>query len=243
MNALLLAAGLGTRLRPITDTIPKCLVPIHGQPLLGIWVRRLISAGIGQLVVNTHYLSDQVAAYLDDIPDGDRIYLFHETQLLGTGGTLLATREALGQGPVMVVHADNFSTMDIGGFIEQHRQRPAGTIMTMALFETDDPQSCGIVVTDEHGVVHEFHEKVANPPGNLANAAVYIIEPEVIDLCAALNKAVVDLSTEIIPDLIGRIYTYKIDGYHRDIGSPAALDQVHLDISASDLDALLWEQK
>ena len=242
MRALLLAAGLGTRLRPITNTIPKCMVPIHDRPLLGIWLDRLFAAGIEHVVVNTHYLPDPVQAFLDDHPRREDITRIHEPELLGTGGTLLNTRHLFKDEPVMVIHADNFSTMDIAAFCAAHQQRPATCAMTMALFDTDAPETCGIVTTDASGVAQEFHEKVANPPGTLANAAVYIFEGEIFERCARLNKDFVDLSTEIIPGLLGQIYTHRITGYHRDIGSPAALAQVHADIPASDLDAILAEQ-
>lgn len=224
MKALLLAAGRGTRLRPVTDTIPKCLVPIGGRPLLGIWLDRLFSGNaVEHAVVNTHYLAEQVEAFVAASPWRDRVTLVHEEELLGTGGTLLNVRRHLGAGAVLMAHADNLTDIDIAAFQQAHARRPEAALMTMALFETDSPQSCGIVECDGEGLVTAFHEKVANPPGRLANAAVYILEPEVIDLIAGLGRPVVDFSTEVIPRLAGRIYTFPIDGYHRDIGSPEAL--------------------
>ena len=89
MRALLLAAGLGTRLRPITDTIPKCLVPINGAPLLQIWLERLTEAGIGPFLINTHYLEEQVKTFLEESAFLERAKLIHENYLLGTAGTLI----------------------------------------------------------------------------------------------------------------------------------------------------------
>ena len=90
MRALLLSAGLGTRLRPLTDTIPKCLVPIHGKPLLGYWIDLLLANEyIDRLLVNTHYLVDQVEAFIATSPSVQQIELLHENKLLGTGGTVL----------------------------------------------------------------------------------------------------------------------------------------------------------
>jgi mannose-1-phosphate guanylyltransferase len=94
-------------------------------------------------------------------------------------------------------------------------------------FRTDDPSSCGILELDPQKRVIAFHEKVENPPGNLANGAVYIFEPEVIDDVARLGKPVVDLSTEIIPNYLGRILCVETDGYHRDIGNPESLRRAH----------------
>ena len=92
----------------------------------------------------------------------------------------------------------------------------------MMTFDTDAPQSCGIV-EEQAGVVVAFHEKVANPPGTRANAAVYIFEPEVLDFLASLGKPVIDLSTEVLPHFLGRIHTFHNTWYHRDIGTLASL--------------------
>jgi mannose-1-phosphate guanylyltransferase len=99
--------------------------------------------------------------------------------------------------------------------------------MTMLAFRTDDPRSCGILELDSQNRVLAFHEKVENPPGNLANGAVYIFEPEVIDDIARLGRSVVDLSTEIIPNYLGRILSVETSGYHRDIGNPESLRRAH----------------
>jgi mannose-1-phosphate guanylyltransferase len=232
VRALLLAAGRGTRLRPLTDTIPKCLVPIRGVPLLGLWLDRLFEAGVERAVVNTHYLPEPVRAFVAASRWRERIELFHEDTLLGTGGTMRAVRDRLGEAP-LVAHADNLTEIDVQAFARAHAQRPAGTELTMALFETDAPQTCGIVELDAQQRVVRFHEKVPNPPGNLANAAVYVAGPEVFRRIEALGKPVVDLSTEILPGMMGRIYTYRLTGYHRDIGSPAALAAAERDMAAA----------
>lgn len=223
MRALLLAAGLGTRLRPLTDRVPKCLVPIHGQPLLGLWFDLLFAAGIDRALVNTHWLAPQVEAFVAASPWRDRVDLVAEPELLGTGGTILANRGWLGGDAFLVAHADNLTDFDVTGLLRAHANRPAGTAITMLAFRTDAPQSCGILEVDRRGIVQAFHEKVANPPGNLANAAVYVFEPEVIAVAAAYGRKVVDLSTEVIPHFTGRILAVETQGYHRDIGTPEAL--------------------
>ena len=123
----------------------------------------------------------------------------------------------------MLAHADNLTDFDVGELIAAHRTRPTGHLMTMLGFRTDDPRSCGILELDDRGTVVAFHEKVDDPPGNLANGAVYVFEPEVIDAIATMGRSAVDLSTEIIPDLIGRILCVETTGYHRDIGTPTSL--------------------
>lgn len=223
MRALLLAAGLGTRLRPITDRVPKCLVPIHGMPLLAYWLDLLLTAGIEQVMVNTHYLPGTVRAFVQSSPWRDKIMLVHEDVLLGTGGTILKNREFLAGGPFMLAHADNLTRFDVHAFMDAHARRQPGVEITMMTFDTDTPQSCGIVELDGRGIVLAFHEKSKTPPGNRANAAVYIFEPTVIEFLASLGKEFIDLSTEVLPKYLGRMQAFHNPDYHRDIGTPESL--------------------
>lgn len=223
MRALLLAAGLGTRLRPITDSIPKCLVEIHGKPLLGYWLDLLCRGGIERILINVHYFPEQVERFAKDSVWRDRSELVYENELLGTGGTVLRNRKWLEGGPFILAHADNLTRFRVQDFVSRHESRPTGTEITMMTFDTDAPETCGIVEEDAGGVVVAFHEKVVNPPGNHANAAVYILEPGVIDFIASLGKDFVDLSTEVLPAYIGRMTTFHNSDYHRDIGNPESL--------------------
>lgn len=223
MRALLLAGGLGTRLRPLTDKVPKCLVPIHGKPLLGYWLDLLFGSEVEAALVNTHYLPDPVRAFVAASPWRDRITLVHEDVLLGTGGTVLANADFFRDESFMVAHADNLTRFNVEDFIRAHNARPPGVAITMMTFATDMPQSCGIVEIDPAGLVSAFHEKVPDPPGNQANAAVYIFAPEVVGFIRSLGKPVVDLSTEVIPNFLGRIIPWLNEGYHRDIGTPESL--------------------
>lgn len=222
MRAMLLAAGLGTRLRPMTDTMPKCMVDIHGRPLLALWLERLLEGGIERVLVNTHWFAPVVEAHVRQSPWVSRVDLVHEPELLGTGGTLVANRDWFGGKPLLLAHADNLTDFDVRGLLAAHAARPAGVSMTMLAFRTDDPRSCGILECDDAGVVRAFHEKVDQPPGNLANAAVYVLEPDVTDFATSLAKGFVDLSTEVIPHFTGRILAVEHSGYHRDIGTPEA---------------------
>jgi mannose-1-phosphate guanylyltransferase len=219
LKALLLAAGLGTRLRPLTDTIPKCLVAIHGRPLLGYWLSLLTEAGVSPLLVNLHYFPEQVRAYVAGSNYNNQVSLVFEDDLYGTAGTLLRNKEFFGDEPLMLVHADNLSRFDVAAFIDAHQKRPAGCEITMMTFQTPTPQSCGIVELDDRGVVRAFHEKEPNPPGNLANGAVYILEPSLFAFLQGLHKEVIDFSTEVLPSYIGRIFTFHNSDYHRDIGT------------------------
>jgi mannose-1-phosphate guanylyltransferase len=229
MRALLLAAGIGSRLRPLTNTTPKCLVRVHDQPLLDYWLDLVFDGGIERALLNTHWLADQVRTHVENSPWRSRIDIVHEHELLGTGGTVRANRNWFSNQPFLVAHADNLTDFDVAGLITAHTNRPTGCVMTMLAFRTDDPQSCGILELDRQNRVLAFHEKVENPPGNLANGAVYIFEPEVINDIAQLGRSVVDLSTEIIPNYLGRILCVETSGYHRDIGNPESLRRAHLE--------------
>lgn len=228
----MLAAGLGTRLRPLTNTTPKCLVPVLGKPLLAYWLDLLLAAGIERVLINTHHLAEVVEKFVSGSRWREQITLVHERQLLGTGGTVLRNRDFFGRQALMVIHADNLSRFDVRAFLARHEARPRRAAMTMMTFDTDAPQTCGIVVLGDKGLVKEMHEKAADPPGRRANAAVYIFEPEVVDFIASLGRRVVDVSTEVLPHFMGRIYTFHNDCYHRDIGSPESLKRAETEFAA-----------
>jgi len=224
LRALLLAAGLGTRLRPITLHTPKCLVQVAGEPLLGRWLRQLEAAGCEAVLINTHYLADQVEAFLQQRPPGPMgVHTIHESELLGTAGTLLSNHAFFEDSTGLLIHADNAMGENLGGFLAAHEARPALCLLTMLTFRTDQPRSCGIVVTDSQGVLTAFHEKVAYPPGNCANGALYAFDAPFLDCLAGMNPQPSDFSTEVIPALIGRIQTWHTNQPYLDIGTPAAL--------------------
>lgn len=230
MKALLLCAGLGTRLRPITNNIPKCLVPINGKPLLQYWLENLSKAGITEFIVNTHYFSEKVEEFVKNSIYRDKIKLVYEKELLNTGGTLLHNKNLFDKDePFLLIHADNLSFCDFKEFIESHK-RNEKYLLTMMLFRTDVPQSCGIVKLDENNIVQEFYEKVSNPPSNLANGAVYICNYEIFEFLETLNKINIDFSLDVIPKLLGKINTYLNSTYHKDIGTINSFAEAQIDI-------------
>ena len=174
MKAILLAAGLGTRLRPLTNSTPKCLVPINGEPLLGIWIKKLMHVGVSEILINTHYLADQVYDYINSNPYKDRIKLIHEDKLLGTGGTLVNNSSFWKDEECWVIHADNFFAGSLDGMLKNHRDSQDHEI-SLLLFHTERPQSCGIVTLNDTGLIQSFHEKEPEPPGNLASGALFYL--------------------------------------------------------------------
>jgi mannose-1-phosphate guanylyltransferase len=223
MKALLLAAGLGTRLRPITDSIPKCLVPINGRALLDYWLDLLLGQGIERVLINTHYMADEVRRHIAVSPWADSVDLVHEPELLGTGGTILQNCNYFEDQAFFVAHSDNLTLFSLRQFQDSHRSRARNADITMMTFETDNPSSCGIVTLDDHGVVTGFYEKQPDPPGRLANGAVYIFEPSILEEMAGLEKSGLDISIDILPRHLNRIQTFHNNIYLRDIGTPESL--------------------
>ena len=226
VQALLLCAGLGTRLRPITLTTPKCLVEIGGIPLLERWLQKLEASGCSQALINTHYLAEKVKEFTAKRQKNKMIVkTTYEPELLGTAGTLVANKEFFKQSTVLMIHADNATNTDINKLLEAHANRPRTCVITMLTFETDRPKQCGIVEVDELGVVQSFHEKVAHPPGNRANGAVYVFESEFIEEVVEKLPGSKDFSTEILPMLMDKIVTHHIRDHFLDIGTPESLAQ------------------
>lgn len=224
-KALLLAAGLGTRLRPLTDTVPKCMVEIGNRPLIDIWLEKLCKAEISEVIVNTHYLHSTVERYLSTCVNKYRhmkIRVEYEGELLGTAGTLFAHEEKLRDGHFLVIHADNFVQEDISELLRAHNARKSDCIVTMATFETESKQDCGIALTDEYGVVQKYWEKDPHAEGKQANGALYVFEPELFTLFRDSKPR--DISTDILPMLTGRIQTHVTAGYYIDVGTLARLE-------------------
>lgn len=227
--ALLLAAGIGSRLYPLTEDWPKCLMPIGERPLLEYWLETLHRAGIRRVLVNLHHHADVVGCFLQRSRFTGWVDAVHEQALLGTAGTLCANRAFFADHTVLLIHADNWCQCDFAAFLRYHsEQRPAHCPMTMMTFDTDVPETCGIIETDSNGVVQAFHEKVAHPPGCRANAAVYLLEPTVLRWLDERPDCT-DFSTQVLPHFMGRIATWHNSGIHRDIGTLEQLWQSQSD--------------
>ncbi|MGK3207659.1 nucleotidyltransferase family protein [Amycolatopsis sp. MEPSY49] len=220
MKAFLLAAGLGTRLRPLTDHLPKCLVPVGGRPMLDIWLDALAEAGVDEVLVNLHHLAPLVRAHLADRRGGPVVHLVEEEELLGSAGTLAANREFVEhEESFLALNADNLTDFDLRTLIDA--QAAGGALATLSVFHAAEPSRCGIVTVDGEGVVTAFLEKPEDPPGNLANAGMYAFTPAVLDL---IGPAPRDIGYHLLPQLVGKARTVSIgDSYFLDIGTPAAL--------------------
>ena len=222
MKAFLLAAGPGTRLRPLTDRLPKCLIPIGDKPLLEIWFGQLEKLGVTEARVNTHHLARQVEEYVAARPPSPlRISLFHEPQLLGSAGTIRANRAWLErEKDFLIVYADNLTDANLSGLVRFHRDRQAG--FTLAVFKTPHPSECGLVVRNASGLVTEFQEKPARPKSDWANAGIYMATPALLEDIPD-RAGVVDFGFDVLPRLAGRMHAFPLDGFYCDIGTPERL--------------------
>ena len=220
MRTILLAAGFGKRLLPLTKNIPKCLVPIKGTPLLEIWLTRLVAFDLGPFLINTHYLSSQVESYISGSRHSNKVTIANELVLMGTAGTLIKNLDFFQGEDGLLIHSDNYCLADFNAFVLAHKNRPKKCLLTMMTFRTNNPSSCGIVELNQQGVVTNFYEKISNPPGNLANGAVYILSAELIEMIKKELSDAKDFSTEILNHLIGRIFTYETQELFIDIGTP-----------------------
>jgi mannose-1-phosphate guanylyltransferase len=203
-------------------------MPINGKPLLEYWLDVVKKLGAANVLVNTHYLADTVQSFLDRPVFKQWVKGVHEPELKGTAGALRANAQALGGTTVLLVHADNFCPCNFNDFLMFHQiLRPKHCPITMMTFHTQTPSTCGIVELDADGVVIGFHEKVQNPPGNLANGAVYLLEPEVIQWVSD-RPEITDFSSQVLPHFVGRISTWHNEGTHIDIGSIEALGEAQV---------------
>lgn len=226
MKAILLAAGLGTRLKPLTNVKPKCLMPIRGKPLLGIWLEKLALIGADSILINTHYLHNQVEDYISSSTYSKKVTLSYEPIMLGTAGTLIANIDFFGDEDGLLIHADNYCLENIENLIKAHQRRPPNCMMTMMTFRTDSPSSCGIVEVDKNHVVTRFYEKASDPPGNLANGAIYVLSQEFLKLLKADFNSATDFSTQILGNFLGKIYTHQTSDLLVDIGTVDAYTKV-----------------
>ena len=226
MNAILLAAGYGKRLKSITKKIPKCLIKINGKALLGIWIERLNVLGVKNILINTHYLSEKVEKFVKNSAYSNKIKTVHEKKLLGTGKTVLKNLNLLNDEDTLIIHADNFCLDNLKKLILKHNKRPKKCSMTMMIFKCKEPKLYGIVELDKVGIVKKMHEKVKNPPGSIANCAIYVVSNKFFTELKKIKK-VKDFSKDILPNFLGKIYTYQTKKPFFDIGTSKYLKEAN----------------
>jgi NDP-sugar pyrophosphorylase family protein len=231
MKAFILAAGLGTRLRPLGLDLPKVMMSVGGQPLLQHHLRLLRSQGITDLVINLHYLPEVVMAYFGDGSRfGVKITWSHEEELLGTAGAVKRMEDQLREERFLVIYGDNLIRLSLAPLVEFHGKHKAEA--TVALFESPEPWTGGVVETNASGRVTRFVEKPDRNEvsTNLINAGIFVLEPSVLDAIAAGTFQ--DFGKDVFPRLISQrraVYAMKPDAYIQDIGTPERLAKAQRD--------------
>ncbi|MHB8217430.1 MAG: nucleotidyltransferase family protein [Candidatus Sulfotelmatobacter sp.] len=216
MKAFLLAAGHGTRLRPITDNLAKCMVPIQGVPMLALWLECCRRAGIDEVLINLHANAGSVHEFLRRNAAGMPVHVVEEAELLGSAGTLRANRDWIGSDDLFwVFYADVLNRADLRAMLRLHRDRqPAATL---GVYQVPDPRRCGIVTANDAGVIEEFVEKPANPAGNWAFSGLMIGTPAMLEAIPKDTPA--DIGFHVLPRLTGRMVAFPIHDYLIDIGT------------------------
>ena len=226
MKAFLLAAGIGSRLRPITNVTPKCMLPVGGRPLLDIWLDAFDRAGVAEVLVNFHHLPGVVQDYLAERTGAPVVTLSFEPELLGSAGTLVAHRQWIGDDHFFLAcNADNLTDFDLRILIEAQRQSDA--IATLAAFHSPTPSAGGVMEVNSSGTIVGFTEKPEHPVSDLVNAGIYAFQPCVLD--EIKGEPPMDIGYDLLPRLVGRAHAVPIEGYFRDIGTPEAYSRAQED--------------
>jgi NDP-sugar pyrophosphorylase family protein len=221
MRVMVMAAGKGTRLRPVTDLLPKPMAPVANRPVLHHILRLLKRHGFHEVVVNLHHMPEAIEGYFGDgsAVGLDLRYSF-ERELLGTAGGVKKNEEFLGTGTFLVMSGDALTDIDLTGLVAAHRR--TGSIATIAVKEVADPSLYGVVVTDDDDRVVGFQEKPSREDArsHLCNCGIYVFEPEILALIRPGEFD--DFGTRLFPDLLKQhvaFHVHTFGGYWSDVGN------------------------
>lgn len=233
MKALLLAGGKGTRLRPLTNNLPKPMVPIMGRPLLETTIMNLKKSGVDEIILSTCYKSKYIKDYLKDGDElGVKLNYITEDIPLGTGGAIKNAEEFFDD-TFIILNSDIVSDINYADLVKYHKEKKA--YVTIVMTEVEDPSQYGVIEFDSDGFITAFKEKPKPGESNsrFINAGVYVFEPVVLKEIPA--NRVVSIEKETYPMLLKKGYNmaaYKFGGYWIDIGTLDKYKKVHEDILA-----------
>lgn len=227
INCLLLSAGYGSRLKPLTNKNPKCLIKVKNQPILSHWIHFLKKNNVNNILVNTHYFHNKVEKFINDYNLQDIVTLSFEQNLLGTGGSILKNKLFFKNKSFFVAHVDNYTVFNLKDFIKFHKQRPPDIIGTMMVFRVCSTKEYGIIKKSQQNILINFFEKQDNIEGTLANAAIYIFEPEIINILTNIGEKYIDISLDLIPQLLNKVQIYENKNFCIDIGTLNGLQRAN----------------
>ncbi|MDY0323929.1 MAG: NDP-sugar synthase [Candidatus Carbobacillus sp.] len=231
MQALLLAGGLGTRLRPLTDDLPKPMAPLGGRPWLESLVTHLRSSGVRDIVMTVKHFPEVIEKHFGDGSRyGVHIVYAREEKLLGTAGAIKNAESYLDE-RFLVINADVVHLWDVEALFKAHKRFNGWA--TIALTEVDDPSAYGVVAINETHEITRFVEKpsLAEAPSRLINAGAYVLEKKVLSLIP--SGVEVSIERETFPRLIAEqkgLFGHTIQGYWMDMGTPERYKQTHWDL-------------
>jgi mannose-1-phosphate guanylyltransferase len=231
MQAIVLVGGQGTRLRPLTATIPKPALTLVDRPFLAYMVEWLAAHGVTEVVLACGFLPDVLREALGDGErGGPSIRYVTEPERLGTAGAIRFAADALGDDlddRFLALNGDVLTDLDLTALLEAHRGRAARA--TLALHPVEDAAAYGLVSLDAEGRVLEFAEKTGEPAPGEINAGAYVLERSVLDLIPPRRE--VSIEREVFPRLVGEgLWGLRLDGYWMDIGTPDRYLQASWDI-------------
>jgi mannose-1-phosphate guanylyltransferase/mannose-1-phosphate guanylyltransferase/phosphomannomutase len=215
MKAMVLAAGLGTRLRPLTYEIPKPMVPVLDRPVMAHILGHLDRQGFDEVIANLHYFPDAVKGYF-----GDRIEYRYEEELLGTAGGVRNVADFFGDDLIVIVSGDALTDVDLNGLVQRHRD--SSGIATLTVKQVEDTREYGVVIHDADGRIQGFQEKPdpAEALSHLGNCGIYCFSPEIFDYFP--DRPFADWAQDVFPALLENdvpFYIYETDRYWNDVGS------------------------
>jgi NDP-sugar pyrophosphorylase family protein len=241
MKAIIIAGGLGTRLRPLTYNMPKPIVPLANKPFVFHQIELLRKFGITEIILNLHYLSDSIRKIFDDGKKlGVKIHYSIEENPLGTAGAVKNAEKFFDSGPMLVFNGDILTDINLEKMIKFHEEKKGK--VTLALTKVEDPTLYGLIITDEKQKVLEFREKPSweHVTANTINAGIYIVDPSIFKLVPKGKEF--SFERQLYPMLLERgdkIYGYITDAYWMDIGDPVKYLKAHHDILSGDVMAVI----
>ncbi len=251
VRAYLMAAGLGTRLYPLTGLTSKPMVPILNRPVMEHLLNLLRRHGVTEIAANLHYHPEKIRSYFNDGADfGVELRYNLEEHLLGTAGGADAFRGFLSGSTFLVMSGDGLTDIDLTAFLAAHRA--SGGIATMAVKEVDDPSLYGVVVHDDDMRVVGFQEKPSREEAlsTLCNCGIYAFEPRIFDFIEP--DAFVDWAKDVFPALLAggvRFHCWELESYWNDVGNieqyrlsnfDALLGRVALDVPGRQIAPRVW---
>ena len=235
VKAVVLVGGEGTRLRPLTETIPKPLVPLLDRPSLDHVLDHLARHGVHEVVLSSSYLEATFHSFIQARHGEPAVTWITETEPLGTGGAILNALEHVGDEPFFALNGDILTDLDLSAMLAFHRER--GAVATIALQHVDDARPFGLVPTREDGGVIEFREKPQEPVPGDVNAGTYLLDPGVMRAWTAerppAGSRAISIEREIFPAMIERgepVFGFVSSPYWIDLGTPESYLRAHFDL-------------